>query len=514
MIINNLNEILTSFSRKKILVIGDIMLDRFVYGEATRISPESPVPVLSLTRENKMLGGAGNTLSSLHGLHCDANIITLVGDDSEAGLVRAQLESLGILAEGLLTVKDRPTTVKTRYLAGHQQLLRTDFEKTIPVSDSDKANILAMAKSAIPNMGCVILSDYGKGMLTEDLTHSLIKLCREHNVPVLVDPKGYDYSKYKGATALTPNKKELHDATKMPVNSDNAVIEAAQSLIDNHDLEAVIATRSKEGMSVIQKNQETGQYERPVHFQSIDLEVFDVSGAGDVVIATLAAAIATGASMQDAAFIANIAGGIAVSKVGTTPIRLDELKNTLADHDTSGPFKRTTQSSSYKTLHGPICDWDQAYEITQRWRAKGFKIGMTNGCFDVLHAGHVSLIAAAREKCDRLILALNCDASIRRLKGESRPVNDEQARGEVMSALGAVDMVVFFGQTEEEKDEPIKLFKKLMPDIIFKGGDYVPETVVGHDVVKSYGGKIEIVSFKDGHSTTGILNHLKNHKAA
>ncbi|MCC7305248.1 MAG: D-glycero-beta-D-manno-heptose-7-phosphate kinase [Alphaproteobacteria bacterium] len=491
--------ILKALEGVPVTVAGDVMLDRFVYGEVERISPESPVPVLAIGREDTMLGGAGNALANLAGLKASGKILSVIGDDVEGKLVTEKARSLGLDVSGLLTDKDRPTIVKTRFLAGHQQLLRTDSESRIPVPEKIAAGLLKKAETLLKNSKALILSDYGKGLLQPEFVTALIALAKKNKIPVIVDPKGRDFSLYKGADVITPNRKELAEASGMPVATDEEVIAAAEKIISTCGIGCVVATRSRDGMSVIRKNK------KPVHFHGRDIEVFDVSGAGDTVIAVLAAALAAGAEIEDAAQLANIAGGIAVTKVGTAPIRADELLEAV--HDENDGF-------AYADKKAPLATWDQAAEEIKRWKARGLKTGFTNGCFDILHAGHVQYLNAARGQCDRLIVGLNRDISVRLLKGEDRPVHDENARAAVLAALACVDMVVLFGaETKGGDNTASELLKLLQPDLYFKGGDYKPEQIPEAPAIRSYGGEIRITSNFEGHSTTKSIKKIRTEAA-
>lgn len=506
---DSLARLVSTIENAKVLVIGDIMLDRFVYGSVERISPESPVPVLSISREDKMLGGAGNALSSLKGLKTNAFIVSVIGNDAEGKIVKQELQAAGVDTSFMVVDQSRPTTVKTRYLAGHQQLLRSDYENKSPLSDDVAEQILGHVKSLISDVKAVLISDYGKGMLTKSVLKDVIGLANEKDIPVIVDPKGNDYSIYAGAYAVTPNKKELSDATaNMPVSTDKDVVEAAQKLIDECNISCVVATRSADGMSVIEKE----RLEDPLHLRTTAKEVFDVSGAGDVVIATIAGAVAAGADIVQAAALANVAGGIAVSKVGTAPIRQKELLDALADADITKMATTPVLGvhSASRTLQAPVTDFDEALEQVRRWRARGLKIGFTNGCFDILHFGHVSYLNQARSLCDRLVIGLNTDLSVKALKGESRPVHDENSRAAVLGALGAVDMVVLFGGETKDADQTANaLIARLHPDIYFKGGDYKVEDIPETPTVQSYGGEVKVLSVFEGHSTTSSIEKMK-----
>ncbi|MFK7840237.1 MAG: D-glycero-beta-D-manno-heptose-7-phosphate kinase, partial [Bdellovibrionales bacterium] len=394
---SHLKTLVKSMQAAPIMVIGDIMLDKFVYGHVDRISPESPVPVLSIKREDKMLGGAGNAIANLAGLKAKPFIISVVGDDDSAESIRDQLRALEVDDHNLVIENNRPTTVKTRFLAGHQQLLRSDYEHKKHISEATRKEVLDKAKSTIPNVKALIISDYGKGLLSTELIKDLIQIADQADIPVIVDPKGQDFSIYSGATCITPNKKELSEATKgRPVEQDLDIIKAAEDVMQTCNIKSVIATRSKDGISVIQNGQE------PFHVRSADIEVYDVSGAGDTVIATVASALAAGGTLNQAAQLANIAGSIVVTKVGTAPIRANELSD-AAGNDTHN-VKTTNRQADY-------LQWDEAAEQVKRWKAQGLKVGFTNGCFDILHSGHVRYLDQARGLCDRLVMGLNSDSS-------------------------------------------------------------------------------------------------------
>lgn len=508
---HSLLNIVKQYHTAKVLIIGDVMLDRFVHGEVERISPEGPIPILKSKQENRMIGGAGNVLSNLHGLKVQARLVGIVGEDDFGSIVRGLAEAAGGHSEDLFTRPQSPTTVKIRFLAGHQQLLRVDSELSRYI-DLDLENELCdHITRIIPQFGAIILSDYGKGCLTDRVLRCVIDNAKAYKIPVLVDPKGNDYSKYRGADIVTPNRKELSEATNNSATiNDSDIVEAAQKLINQCGICAVIATRSQDGMSVITQNSEKTAFERPVHLRTHAQEVFDVSGAGDTVIATIAAGLATGASLLDSVALANIAGGIVVGKVGTAPIRQQDLEQALtrADHNLeitpSGDF-----TSLDRARRAPLCQWDEALEQVNRWRARGLKIGFTNGCFDIMHAGHVNYLNDARNYCDRLVLGLNTDVAVSLLKGPSRPINDQISRAIVLGALGSIDMVVFFG-AEHAKDDSTasKLIQHLQPDIYFKGADYTLEQIPEVPTVRSYGGEVKLIPLTHGYSTTHIIEQI------
>lgn len=503
------SDIVEAMAGVSVLVVGDIMLDKFIYGSVNRISPESPVPVLSISREEIMLGGAANALASLVGLGVNGRLLSVVGDDEVGGELVGKLRDLGVSADGVLVDADRPTTVKSRFLAGHQQMLRADFEKKQAISEDIAAQLLAKAEAMLADVQAVVLSDYDKGLLTPAFIAALIKAARAAGVPVIVDPKGQDYALYSGASVVTPNKKELSEACMgAVVDSDDEVIAAATSLIERSGIDAVVATRSGDGISVVQDDAE------PVHLRTVDIEVFDVSGAGDVVIATIAAAVAAGASLPDAAGLANVAGGIAVSKVGTAPIRAAELLEALQGDEADIQTRVATglnaeMAKADRVRQAGISNWQEAQEQIQRWRARGLKVGLTNGCFDILHYGHVTYLNDARGKCDRLVVAMNSDSSVRVLKGDSRPVHDEDSRASVLGALGSVDMVVMFGAAQAGDDNTAcDLIEKLKPEIYFKGGDYTVDQIPEAPGVLSYGGVVEVMPVYEGHSTTNSIKKI------
>ncbi len=503
--VQRLEDFVKNFTQRRILVIGDVMLDRFVYGDVNRISPESPVPVLAIKREDKMLGGSGNAVSNLKGLGAKADLIACVGEDESAAQVKELIEELGYESVGILSFDDRPTTEKTRYLAGHQQLLRADYEQVKPLDATQNEKLLQKLDDALPGCDAVLMSDYGKGLLDEATVQAIIQRARSAQKPVIIDPKGTDYSRYKGASAITPNKKELSEATGgMAVNSDEEVIKAAQILIAECGIEAVIATRSKDGISVI-----TGS-DAPVHIKSAsDVEVYDVSGAGDTVISVVAAAIGSGASLEDAARLANIAGSIVVAKVGTAAIRADELLERI-DHSAGSSSQSNDNRVLSRARMAQTLSWDEAREEVQRWRARGLKVGFTNGCFDIVHYGHVSYLNEARSHCDRLIVGLNKDSSVRILKGPERPVHDEGSRAAVLGALGSTDLIVLFGAEDEGGDNTaIALLEHLQPDVYFKGGDYKVDDIPEAPTVQAYGGEVHVMSGFDGHSTTSSIAKMR-----
>jgi D-beta-D-heptose 7-phosphate kinase/D-beta-D-heptose 1-phosphate adenosyltransferase len=473
-----------TLSSARVLCAGDVMLDRFVYGTVDRISPEGPIPVLRVRREDAMLGGAGNVVRNLVGLGARSSFLTCVGDDAPGREVAHLIDALDGVDPVLCVDAGRQTTIKTRFVAGNQQLLRADDETLAPVTEITLDRLTAAATDEMAEAGALVLSDYGKGVLPDAVAARMIEHARARGVPVVVDPKGADWSRYRGATVVTPNRKELAEASGLPTDDTAAITVAARALIENCGIETILVTRSQEGMTLVRAEGD------PVHLPAQAREVFDVSGAGDTVVATVAAALAAGASLVEAAALANVAASIVVGKVGTAAVHAEELLHTLR--------RRDIEADEAKVLTLP-----HALERVGKWRARGLSVGFTNGCFDLLHPGHVSLLAQARAECDRLVVGLNSDASVKRLKGDSRPVQSEAARAIVLGSLASVDMVVIFGE-----DTPLGMIRALRPDVLVKGADYTVDTVVGADVVQAYGGRVMLADLQDGFSTTATIARI------
>ena len=467
-----------------VLAVGDLMLDRFISGKVHRISPEAPIPVLAVERETSMPGGVGNVVANVRALGGRAELVAVVGEDAGA----EKLESLLAPPDGIGLVRDpsRPTAVKERFIAGGQQLLRADYEQSRPVAEAVEDKIVAEIAARLPRAGVLVLSDYGKGVLTDRVLASTIAAARERGIPVVVDPKGSDYGRYRGATTVTPNHKELAEAAGAAASGDEAVTAAARRVIQAAGIETMVATRGGEGLSVVALEGE------PLHVRAEAREVFDVSGAGDTVVATLALALATGAPLGLAAALANLAGGVVVGKIGTAPIAADELR-----HAAEG-----------RRGEGKVVTLAALVDRVERWRRRGFKVGFTNGCFDLLHPGHLSLLRQARAQSDRLVVGLNSDDSVRRLKGAERPVSDETARATVLAAVTDVDAVAVF-----DEDTPIRLIEAIRPDVLVKGADYTVEQIVGADIVLAYGGKVVRAVLEPGHSTTATVAKLSGGNA-
>jgi D-beta-D-heptose 7-phosphate kinase/D-beta-D-heptose 1-phosphate adenosyltransferase len=474
-ILNRLNDI-------RVLVIGDVMLDRFIYGSVERISPEAPIPIFTASREEKMLGGAGNVVRNLLSLGAHASFVAVVGDDAVANQLTQLVGTEQHLVPYLVSERGRLSTKKTRYIASSQQLLRSDSETKTSITDATAQKILDIVLPEIAEHHAVILSDYGKGVLTADICTQVIAAARAKHIPVFVDPKQRDVSIYAGATVLSPNLKEL--ALIAGVDSfadDDAIVAAAQGLIRSHRFHYVLVTRGERGMTLVDIEGLV------VHADATASDVFDVSGAGDTVIATLASAYAAGSTMPLATELANLAGGIVVGRLGTAVVHQSDLVAALYTHRALA-------------LQQKILPRDAALAIVSNWKREGLRVGFTNGCFDIMHAGHVQSLSDAKSRCDRLIVAINTDDSVRALKGPTRPINSEMDRAQVLAALAYVDAVILFNE-----DTPLTLIEVLRPDVLMKGADYTREQVVGHALVESYGGRVELLPLKDGYSTTSML---------
>ncbi|MCP1728630.1 D-beta-D-heptose 7-phosphate kinase/D-beta-D-heptose 1-phosphate adenosyltransferase [Natronospira proteinivora] len=471
---------LPDFSTARVMVLGDVMLDRYWQGPTGRISPEAPVPVVRVEDEQTRPGGAGNVALNLAALSVSARLMGCVGEDEAARLLREALDEAGIAHR--LVDWQRPTITKLRVISRHQQLIRLDFEQSPP--GTAPAGLFESFSTALPETGVVVLSDYAKGALGD--CPRLIRAAREAGLPVLVDPKGQDFTPYRGATLLTPNLGEF-EAVVGPCPDDDTLVARAEALARELELDGLLVTRSEKGMSLIRPGQP------PLHLPARAREVFDVTGAGDTVIAVLAAMLAAGESLDDAARLANIAAGLVVGKLGAATVSPSELR--LAMHDAGAP-------------EAAVMDRVTLGHAVRHARERGERVVMTNGCFDILHAGHVSYLRAARALGDRLIVAVNDDDSVRRLKGAERPVNPVQDRMSVLAGLEAVDWVVPFSE-----DTPRDLICELLPDLLVKGGDYQPEEIAGHDCVVANGGQVKILDFVEGQSTTGLLNRIRRNPA-
>ena len=467
------------WQQTRVLVVGDVMLDRYMWGDVERISPEAPVPVVRLAHRSEQPGGAANVAMNIAGLGAAVTLAGFAGQDEERSALEHCLAQAGVASE-LTVVPGQPTTSKMRILGGQQQMLRLDVERTKGYPQGAYDALLAAIHAALPTVQAVVLSDYAKGVLTEEVCRAIIEGARGHGIPVLVDPKHRDFTRYRGATTICPNLQELSVATGLPAKEAESLLLAARAMLPTLDLKYLTVTLSEKGIAVVGPEQ-THTY------PAVARQVFDVSGAGDTVIATLALALASGLPIEAAVPLANIAAGVVVSKVGTVPITRDELIASL--------MPEIELQASEKVL--PL---DRLVTRVHAWRSQGERVVFTNGCFDLLHVGHITLMEDARRQGDRLIVAINSDASVSGLKGPTRPVVREEDRGRVLAALAAVDAVVVFGEPT-----PMHLIETLRPDVIVKGGDYTEDTVVGAKEVRSWGGIVKIVPTVEGFSTTKLI---------
>jgi D-beta-D-heptose 7-phosphate kinase/D-beta-D-heptose 1-phosphate adenosyltransferase len=475
------------FSRATVLCVGDVMLDRFIHGDVERISPEAPVPVIRVSRTYEMLGGAGNVANNVASLGGYAILVGLLGHDVQGQCAQTLVDGTRGVRSQLILTRHRPTICKTRFIAANQQVVRADDESQMPLQPEEEAAIVQAVLDCLPQVQAVVLSDYGKSVLGGGVIARAIKAAREAGVPVFVDPKTDDFARYAGATCITPNLKELALASKMPVGDEDQVASAARRVMAQADAVAVLATRSEKGMMLVEAS-------GSVHsVPSRARAVFDVSGAGDTVIASLALAHAAGRTLEQAMHISNAAAGVVVSKLGTATADITEVLHELADQD----------DHEHQQVLG-LFTLPQLEAQVARWKAQGLAVGLTNGCFDIIHSGHISLLAAAKAQCDKLVVALNTDASVQRLKGPTRPINRLSNRAHVITSIRHVDCAVSF-----DEETPMDLIRSIMPDVLIKGADYTVEQVVGGDLVQAAGGRVYLAALMPGQSTTAIVGRAQ-----
>ncbi len=477
---------LAAIEGARVAVLGDVMLDRYVHGAVERISPEGPIPVLRVERERQMLGGAGNVARNVVALGAKAVFATVVGDDPAGEEVLRLIADEEGIDPRVVREPGRPTTIKTRFVAAGQQLLRADSETTRPIGDAARRALVEHVGAAVGECGALVLSEYDKGLLGPDLVTGIVAEARRHGCTVVVDPKGTDFARFAGADLITPNRAELAAATGLPTDGDDEVVAAARRLIEITGISTVLATRGPRGMALVRAEG------APELLAAEALEVFDVSGAGDTVVAAVAAALAAGVPLSDAARLANTAAGIVVGKAGTAVAAAAEVAATLRAQD--------LLTGGRKVVALP-----DALARVEAWRRRSLRIGFTNGCFDLLHPGHVSLLDQAKAACDRLVVGLNSDASVARLKGNGRPIQSEAARAAVLGSLASVDLVVVFGE-----DTPLALIEAIRPDVLVKGADYTLDQVVGADLVRGYGGEVLLARLEPGHSTSATIARIGN----
>jgi D-beta-D-heptose 7-phosphate kinase/D-beta-D-heptose 1-phosphate adenosyltransferase len=463
----------------RLLVIGDLMIDHYLWGSCERISPEAPVQVVNVKSESTVLGGAGNVINNLNALGAQVDVISVVGGCEISDELKVLLTNIGVNTQYLITQKDRITSKKSRIIASHQQVVRYDRESTDEISSESQKSILDSFESIIYNYDGVLLSDYGKGVLTKKLTNSLISIANENGKKVLADPKGLDYSKYKGAYLLTPNKKEASEATKIDIKDDASLSQAIIQLKTQCNLDISLITLSEQGVAIYDDKLRT--------HPTVAREVFDVTGAGDTVLASLGFALACGYEIDDAVEFANLAAGVVVGKIGSATATLNEI----IEYESS--LNKSTSDEHIKTL-GEIAT------LSKELKERSKRIIFTNGCFDILHAGHVRYLETAKSYGDVLILGLNSDRSVTALKGKGRPINTQLDRAYILAALEAVDYVVVF-----DEDTPYDLIKTVKPHVLVKGGDYEGKEVVGQDVAD----ELKLVQFVDGKSTTRTIQKIQ-----
>jgi D-beta-D-heptose 7-phosphate kinase/D-beta-D-heptose 1-phosphate adenosyltransferase len=479
-----LQPLLQAVRGARVACVGDLMVDRYVYGDVARISPEAPIPVLRKTSDQTMLGGVGNVARNVVSLGGQAELLGLIGDDAAAGEALALVGAAPGLESRLVACKDRPTTVKTRFVASGQQLLRLDDEDSRPADADAEAQLIRAIDVAARGAGVILLSDYAKGAVTPAVIEACLKAARTFGALLIVDAKARSLEKYGAADLIKPNAFELSVLCGLPTETDEEVEIAVAAVLNSCAAKTIVVTRGAKGMTLARRGQ-------PVrHMRGVPRRVFDVSGAGDTGLAALGLALAAKADIEDAVAFAVLASGVAVTKVGTAVVTPTELIDAeLAAH--LGPAE------------AKIVTLEQAAAEADRWRAQGLKVGFTNGCFDILHRGHVAYLAQARAWCDRLVVGLNSDGSVRALKGDSRPVNDLESRALVLAGLIHVDLVTPFADAT-----PLELIKAVRPDVLIKGADYTVQTVVGAAEVQSWGGQVRLADIVEGYSSTAAIARL------
>src|SRR3954449_10015930 len=482
----------TAIAGRTVLCVGDLMLDEFVYGEVSRISPEAPAPVIAVQRSVVTVGGAGNVARNVAALGARCIFVGLIGDDEAGRTLRAELGKEPLVEALLVSDPARPTTRKVRFVSEHfsTHMLRADWETASPASADIEKKLIDAVLPLLPRADIVLLSDYAKGVLTARVIRNLIDAARKLGKRVIVDPKNANFAIYRGATLLTPNRREFAEATRSRADTQQSIATAARDAMQLVDCEAMLVTQSEQGMTLIPRNGEG------IHVPAHPVKVRDVSGAGDTVAAVLAVTVAVGADWETALRMANAAAAVAVGKKGTATVSPAELRRRILSHAFLAAEEKIIARGA--GLHAHLV----------HWRRQSFKVGFTNGCFDILHPGHVKVLTAARGACDRLIVGLNSDASVKRLKGEGRPVQDERARSEVLAALEAVDLVVLF-----DEDTPIKLIAEIKPSVLVKGGDYTREQIVGREIVEAQGGQVLLVDVLPGFSTSSLVKQARGGNA-
>ena len=468
--------------KPNILVIGDLMIDHYLWGSCDRISPEAPVQVVNVKKESSVLGGAGNVINNLVTLGSIVDVISVIGNDSVANELKSLLEKIDVPTSNLVVENNRKTSKKSRLIASQQQVLRYDMESIDDINENSHKQIIQTLEKNIDKYSSIILSDYGKGVLTTNLTKEIIKIANKNNIKVLVDPKGKDYSKYKGSYTLTPNKKEAMEATNIDIKDESSLIEALKSLKTQCELEVSLITLSEQGIAIFDDELTI----KP----TVAREVYDVTGAGDTVIASIAFALGNNLDIKDAIYFANLAAGVVVGKIGSATTTLDEI------YEYEYSLHKSNSTSHIKTF-------DEIKTLSSKLHNQGKKIVFTNGCFDILHVGHVKYLEVAKSYGDVLILGLNADSSVRKLKGPTRPINTQDDRAYILASLESVDYVVIF-----EEETPYELIKLIKPHVLVKGGDYEGKEVVGQDIAD----ELKLVQFVDGKSTTNTIKRIQENE--
>ena len=470
-----------------ILVVGDLILDRYVYGEVTRISPEAPKQILSQNKIDERVGGAGNVANNIVAMGGNVTLIGLKGAD-EYGQTLENLLSQNQMLKTELVLKEEQTTVKTRFLSGHHYLLRVDQETITPITEKVKKEVISKFIYHIDRCDVLVLSDYNKGFLTIDLLEEMIAIAKKNKI-IIVDPKKMDLTAYSGATIITPNCNEARQSTNIVVGTDEQAVKAANKIMDQTKVDTVLLTRGANGMTLLH-NEKNGREVQ--HIKAVAQTVYDVSGAGDTVVAALTLGVLKNLDMVQVARTANIAAGIVVRKVGTSVVTLDEIEKEI-------------DKSSIKEPNAKIISLSDLQKQRSIWKAAGKKVGFTNGCFDLIHPGHIKILEQSKKLCDYLVVGLNSDTSVKRLKGNQRPLQNQHSRAIILAAMSFVDWVVVF-----DEDTPLHLIEALTPDLLTKGSDYTIESVVGADFVLNYGGDVKLINLKEGVSTTQLIDNMQS----
>jgi D-beta-D-heptose 7-phosphate kinase/D-beta-D-heptose 1-phosphate adenosyltransferase len=479
-----LEQTIIEIGRPRILVVGDLMLDRYVWGDVGRISPEAPVPILKVEREENKLGGSGSVIANLVTLGADVSTCGVIGDDYHGRIILAELEKLGVPANGVVASSTRPTGVKTRVIARAQHVVRIDKEDTTPLPRDMEDKALAFIAAAIPAQDLVIISDYNKGLLTDRLARETIAAARKNKKPVLVDTKCNSAAKFSGAATITPNRREAEQLTGAALDNEQDIRRAALRLIVDFKLDFATITLDRDGIAILSGD----SFEI---FPTHPVEIYDTTGAGDMALSMMGFVMAAGRPVEDAARLANIACGIEISRVGVSPVTRQEIVARIKEMHYLIPAKIKTQA--------------EIAQVVAEARRKSKRIAFTNGCFDLLHIGHIKYLQFAKAQADILIVGVNTDESVRRIKGPPRPILDQTHRGQILSAIQWIDYIVFFGE-----DTPIELMRLVKPDVIIKGDQYTRDQVVGADFVESYGGEVRLAPMVNGISTTDIVNKIRD----